>query len=155
MQHRPTVALKCRWEGLGDLSVWGPWAREFSPLWLLLPLLYRRGNVPEIFGKVSASVECSLGHNFRKGKELNVPHILWGALYVAHLFHKQSWKTLDPVSRMSVLIIPLRKWTFKQLPVPYSKVNSSCLFFGPVNLYYSYILEMSHLLNWLLSDFPM
>lgn len=74
---------------------------NFPPLLLLFLLLYRRGNVPEIFGKVSASVECSHGHNFRKGKELNVPHIPCGALYVAHLLHKQSWKTLDPVARMA------------------------------------------------------
>lgn len=71
-----------------------------SPLLTLPPppTLYMRGNLPEIFGEISASVECSLGHNSRKGKELNVPHELSGALYVAPLLHKQSWNNFRPCS---------------------------------------------------------
>lgn len=52
--------------------------------------------MPEISGEISTSVECSLGHNSRKRKELGVPLLLPGALDVPLCFsnsrnHLRHW----------------------------------------------------------------
>lgn len=92
LQHVP-AASSVQYRKLGGLSTWSPQAAELSFLVPSPTALYGRQS-DKYFGEISTGVECSVGHNSRRGKECRVPCVLSGTFYVPHLLRKTELKQL-------------------------------------------------------------